>query len=79
VITNEARCTHKIKSRIATAKAAFNNKKTLSTRKLDLNIRKKHVCAKAFCGAETWTLRKIDKKRLESFHMWCWRRIEKVS
>jgi len=30
-------------------------------------------------GAETWTLRKLDKKYLESFKMWCWRRMEKIS
>jgi hypothetical protein len=29
--------------------------------------------------AETWTLRKIDQKYLESFEGWCWRRIEKIS
>jgi hypothetical protein len=31
------------------------------------------------CGAETWTLRKVDPKYLESFEMWCWRRVEKIS
>jgi hypothetical protein len=30
-------------------------------------------------GAETWTLRKVDQKYLESFEMWCWRRAEKIS
>ena len=30
-------------------------------------------------GAETWTLRAVDKKHLESFEMWCWRRMEKIS
>ena len=30
-------------------------------------------------GAETWTLRKVDQKHLESFEMWCWRRMEKIS
>jgi hypothetical protein len=30
-------------------------------------------------GAETWTLRKVDQKYLESFQMWCWRRMEKIS
>jgi hypothetical protein len=34
IITNDARCTHEMKSRIAMAKAAFN-KKTLFTSKLD--------------------------------------------
>jgi len=26
--------------------------------------------------AETWTLRSVDKKHLESFDTWCWRRME---
>ena len=30
-------------------------------------------------GAETWTLRAADRKYLESFEMWCWRRMEKIS
>ena len=30
-------------------------------------------------GAETWTLRAADQKYLESFEMWCWRRVEKIS
>jgi hypothetical protein len=33
----------------------------------------------ALYGAETWTLRKVDKKYLEKFEMWCWRRVEKIS
>jgi hypothetical protein len=33
----------------------------------------------ALYGAETWTLRKLDRKYLESFEMWCWRRMEKIS
>jgi hypothetical protein len=72
-----------IKSRIAIAKAAFNKKKTLSTSKLDINLRKKlvkcYICSIALYGAEKWTLRKVDQKYLESFEMWCWRRMEKTS
>ena len=33
----------------------------------------------ALYGAETWTLRAVDQKQLETFEMWCWRRMEKVS
>jgi hypothetical protein len=33
----------------------------------------------SFRGAETWTLWKVDQKYLESFEMWCWRRMEKIS
>jgi hypothetical protein len=35
MITNNARCTREIKSRIAMAKPAFNRKKILFTSKLD--------------------------------------------
>jgi len=30
-------------------------------------------------GAETWTLRAVNQKHLESFEMWRWRRMEKIS
>ena len=30
-------------------------------------------------GAETWTRREVGQKFLESFEMWCWRRMEKIS
>ena len=33
----------------------------------------------ALYGAETWTFRAADQKYLESFEMWCWRRMEKIS
>jgi hypothetical protein len=47
MLTDDGRCSCKIKSRIAMAKAAFNNKKNLFTSKLDLNLRKKLVkCSK---------------------------------
>ena len=65
------------------AKAAFNKKRTLFTSTLDLELRKKlvkcYVWSIALCGAETWTLRAVDQKHLESTEMWCWRRMEKIS
>ena len=64
-------------------KASFNKKKTLFTSKLELNLRKKlvkcYIWSMALYGAETWTLRAADRKYLESFEMWCWRRMEKIS
>ena len=38
-----------------------------------------YVWSMALYGAETWTLRAADRKYLESFEMWCWRRMEKIS
>jgi len=66
---NDARCTSEIKSRIAIAQAAFN-KKTPSTIKIGLNIRRKLTKCYTHSTAETWTLGKTDQKRLGSFGMW---------
>ena len=79
ILTNGGRCTCEIKCRIAMAKAAFN-KRSLFTSKLDLELRKKlvkcYIWSIALYGAETWTLRAVDQKHLESFEMWCWRRMD---
>ena len=65
------------------AKAAFNKKRALFNGTLGLELRKKlvkcYIWSVAFCGAETWTLRAVDRKQLESFDMWCWIRMEKIS
>ena len=83
MLTDDGRCTCEIKSRIAMAKAAFNKNKNLFISKLDLNLRKKlvkcYVWSMALYGAETWTCWATDQKSLESFQMWCWRRMEKIS
>ena len=72
IITDDARCTCEIKSRIAMAKPTFNKKKALFTSKVELNLRQKLV----LYDAVTWTLQKLDQKYLEIFEMWCWRRID---
>jgi len=83
MLTNYGTCTCEIKSKIVMAKAAFNKKKTLFTSKLNLNLRKKlvkcYIWSMALYGAETWTLWAAGQKYLESFEIWCWRRMEKVS
>jgi len=65
------------------AKAAFNKKRILFTSTFDLELRKKlvkcYIWSTALYGAESWTLRALDQKHLESFEMWCWRRMEKIS
>jgi len=53
------------------AKAGFNEKRTLFTSTLDLELRKKlvkcYVWSIALYSAETWTLRAVDQKQLEIF------------
>jgi len=69
----------------------FNTKTAIKTRinitilivELDLYLRKKlvkcYIWSMALYGAETWTFRAADQKYLESFEMWCWRRMERRS
>ena len=55
----------------------------LFTSTSDIKLKKKlvkcYILSIALYGAETWTLRAVDKKHLESFEMCCWRRMEKIS
>ena len=64
------------------ATAAFNEVKALFTSKLELNLGKKlvkcYIWSIALYDFETWTTRKVDQKYLESFEMWCWRRMENI-
>ena len=73
ILTNDGRCTCEIKCRTAIAKAAFHKKRALFTGTLDLELRKKlvkcYIWSIALYGAETWTLRAVDQKHLESFEM----------
>lgn len=82
VLTKDAYCTKEIRSRIAMAKKAFMKKRTLLTSSLNLELRKNlvkcYIWSIALYGSETWTLRKLEKKYLESFEMWCWRQIENI-
>ena len=64
------------------AKETFNRKISLLTSKLNFELKNKlvrcNVWSIALYGSETWTLRKLGRKYLESFEMWCWRRMEKI-
>jgi hypothetical protein len=83
ILTNEGRCTCEIKCKIAMAKAAINKKRAPFSSTLDLELRKKlvkcYIWSIALYGAENGTLREADQKQMESFEMWCWRRMEKIS
>ena len=70
ILTNDERCTCEIKCKIAMAKAAFNKKRALFTSPLGLELRKKqvkcYILSIALYRTETWTLRAVDQKHLES-------------
>ena len=67
---------------IVVAKEVFNRKVSLLTSKLNIELKKKFVrCymrSIALYGSETWALRRLERKYLESFEIWCWRRMGKI-
>jgi len=83
IITNDNRSKRDVKSRIAQAKKAFAEKRQLLTSSISLETRKNflytYIWSVALNGCETWTLRSDDKKRIESFEMWCYRKMMKIS
>ena len=64
-------------------KDAFGKRKELLARKMSREVKKKIiktiVWSVTLYGAETWTLRQEDRRRLDAFEMWMWRRMEKIS
>src|SRR3981081_2315698 len=82
-ITEDGTCKTEIRARISMAKAAFVKRKELLTRKMSRTLKKRIIktviWSVALYGAETWTLKKEDMKRLNSPEMWMWRRMEKIS
>uniref|UniRef100_A0A8D9ENE8 Endonuclease-reverse transcriptase n=2 Tax=Cacopsylla melanoneura TaxID=428564 RepID=A0A8D9ENE8_9HEMI len=75
--------TSDIEQRIVQAKTSFNKKKTVfCSNNIDIEVRKRLVkslvWSVALYGSETWTVSKADRKKLEAFEMWCWRRMKKV-
>ena len=59
-----------------------NRKRSIFFGPLEKELRKRlvkcFVWSVALYGAETWTLRRNERKRLEAFEMWIWRGIERV-
>ena len=83
VTIEDGHCDRDIRSQIAMGKAAFMEKKSLLTSKMDLELRKRimksTIWSVALYGAETWTMTKDHRNKLEAFEMWLWRRMLKIS
>ena len=64
-------------------KKVFVEKKKLFIGKMNLALKKRImkclVWSVALYAAETWMLMQTDRRRLEAFEMWIWRRMEKIS
>ena len=81
-LTEDGKCDVEIRSRLAMAKDAFNKRKELLSKRMNIDTKKRIakalVWSVALYGAETWALRAEDIKRIEAFEMWVWRKMQKV-
>ena len=82
IITEEGRCEKEIRCRIGMAKGKFLENRILLTNSIStdtkISLIKALIWSVALYASEAWTMNKIDIKRIESFEMWCWRKMLKV-
>src|SRR6267154_2390155 len=83
IITEDGRSDVDVKSRIAMAKDAFNQRKDLLTKGLSRTLKKRMVKVLVWpvvlYGCETWTLLQDEINRLQALEMWLWRGLKKIS
>ena len=48
---------------------------TLST---NVHLVKAMVFPVVMCGCESWTIKKAERRRIDAFELWCWRRLLRV-
>jgi len=73
LISGDGYCEKEIVSRIGMAKKIFHDKTKLFTGKMNLELKKKIikclVWSVATYAVKIWTLREIDRKKIEAFRM----------
>ena len=73
-------CSHKIESYLLLGRKAITNlDSTLKSRDITcptkVCIVKGMVFPVVMYGHESWTIRKAERRRLDAFELWCWRRL----
>ena len=57
-------------------------KSILKSRDITLPTKVSLVKAMVFpvvmCGCESWTMKKAERRRIDAFELWCWRRLLRV-
>ena len=43
-----------------------------------VHLAKAMVFPVVMCGCESWTIKKTERQKIESFELWCWRRLLRV-
>ena len=83
-ITEDGRSKSEVEIRTGIAKSKFSElSKLLSTRQISLTLRHRllqcYVFSVFMYGAEAWTFGQEICRKVNSFEMWCFRRMSKVS
>ena len=82
-ITADGDCSHGIKRCLLLGrKVIINLDSILKSRDITLPTKVHLVKAMVFlvvmCGCESWTVKKVEQQRIDSFELWCWRRLLRV-
>ena len=78
--TADSDCSYEIKRCLFLGRKAMTN---LDSRDITLPTKVCLVKAMVFpvvlCGFESWTIKKAERRRIDSFEVWCWRRLLRPS
>ena len=82
-ITADGDCSHEIKRRLLFGRKAMTNLNSiLKIRDITLPTKVHQVKAMVFpvviYGYESWTIRKAEHRKIDTFELWCWRRLLRV-
>ena len=78
-ITADGDCSHEIKRCLLLRRKIMTNLDSiLKSRDITLPTKVRLVKAMVFpvvmCGCESWTVKKAERWRIDSFELWCWRK-----
>ena len=82
-ITADGDCSHEIKRHLLLGRKAMTNLESiLKSRDITLLTKVRLVKAMVFpvvmYGCESWTAKKAERRRIDAFELWCWRRLLRV-
>ena len=82
-ITADGDCSHEIKRPLLLGRKAMPNLDSiLKSRDITLLTKvclvKDMVLPVAMYGCESWTVKKAERRRIDAFELWCWRRLLRV-
>ena len=82
-ITADGDCSHEIKRHLLLGRKAMTNLDSiLKSRDITLPTKVRLVKAIVFpvvmYGCESWAVKKAERRRIDAFELWCWRRLLRV-